>query len=75
MKWQRRPVKCWGEETYQLQPGICDQHLVLLILEESRREDEDKADEDAQTLNDIKSTQNFVCCFSQDAPSGCFLYV
>lgn len=27
-----------GEETYQLQPGVCDQHLVLFILEENERE-------------------------------------
>lgn len=28
--------KVLGEETYQLQPGICDQHLVLFILERNR---------------------------------------
>lgn len=28
----------FGGGAYQLQPGIGDQHLVLLILEESKRE-------------------------------------
>lgn len=54
-----------GGGTYQLQPGIGDQHLVLLILEESRRE---KDDEDVDTSNDIKSTQNF-----EDFPSASYL--
>lgn len=33
-----RHVKCRGEETYHLQPGVRDQHLILFILEESRGE-------------------------------------
>lgn len=76
MNWKSRHVKCWGGG-----PTSCSQAFVISTWffsswrRAEEKEPKEQDDEDVETLNDIKSTQNFECCFSQEVPSACYLFV
>lgn len=38
-----------GEEAYQLQPGVCDHHLVLFILEGNRNRERERESDREQS--------------------------